>query len=1167
MSEDVGVDFRLFLEQYKNDIEQIKAGLDGIDKKAKEEAEQVSSHFKKAAGLLAGYFTFDAAKGFAAQIINVRGELEQLEAVMGNSLQSNEEAAKVMGQLNEVVTKTPSTLSELGNGFLKLTNQNLRPTMDELIKISDIAAYSGKSLDQLTEAIIDAAASGENERLKEFGVRAKNMGDTIQYTFRGITTEVQNNAAAIKEYIYSLGDLEGVKGASATIMGTIPGMISNLQVAIEQMFNDMGTGAEGVIKDTIGWTTRLVENWKNVVDILKVIIATYGAYKAATIVTGIMNQVQAAGSLTKALRQTAIAQKALNMLQASNPYGLALAGITALMGALVLLNKNTDKTAAMMAELDKEIDKTFGKESANLNILGQQLKDTNLSQEQRKKIIGEINTQYAEYLPNLLTDKDTNEEIAAAIEATNEQLRKKIEMQALQQKATELYAQKEEMLADLETKTGMKRLAIMEAIKAFVPGMSGIFSLFGKDVAENLKNTVEAYEAIMERLKTVLKEDIAGNPGPNIDTTPAIRTIKDIEAELSVLEKKYKEATDISDTAELEKLKKLILDKRAEIEQFKIEAQKTRDPLAEFKKELDKQKQLYAEYEAVKSEISLDEADKMYAGLLQKGATYEEYLRGLLTGNLNNGQKGIVAVELKGVTKNNGKNDDKDDDYFKKLVEETEGYYEQIDKLETNYANDRRLLEEAGLTSHIAALDNQYNATRFNIEQQAGAYNWLYKSTDNYNRKALKGYIARIQKELELSEMSAEQRIEFEKHLAAAQEKLDQKLAQNLGDVANILGEAANLAAEFDENLAEAVNTASELAGAAAGIAGGLASGNPVAVITGVIQAVTTIVELINKDDRLEPQEALDRVEESFKRIDKVLNDIDNKIDSALGLEKIAKLNAAVQTSVALTKKLANNYLDVWRAVSRSNDHKFGYDENKELQRLQAQHGKGTKEFYEAILSSQIMLDHLNQEQIEILQQQLAEYDKLEAAARDYKNQLHELMTGTTFDSMRDELVSMFNDGKTAVEDFTEYFETLMKKAIIESLSVKYLDEKLQGWYDAWGVAFEDGVLTDEERAALKKMFDETINPVVEQINEATKMYNDIAETDTSSGTTGSIQSITQETASIMAGHLGNMRLNLAALVQGAAKNLEVLNRMDNKLGNIERYTKDTRDALHNTSF
>ena len=56
-----------------------------------------------------------------------------------------------------------------------------------------------KTLNQMIEAVADAA-TGEFERLKEFGIKAKSEGDKVSFIFRGVTTTVKKESNAIQNY-------------------------------------------------------------------------------------------------------------------------------------------------------------------------------------------------------------------------------------------------------------------------------------------------------------------------------------------------------------------------------------------------------------------------------------------------------------------------------------------------------------------------------------------------------------------------------------------------------------------------------------------------------------------------------------------------------------------------------------------------------------------------------------------------------------------------------------------------------------------------------------------------------------------------------------------------------------------------------------------------------
>lgn len=177
------------------------------------------------------------------QAYNTRKEFAKYEAVLRNTFQSQEKANDAMKMLQQLAADTPSSLQEWTEGYIKLVNRGLQPTSQELTNLGDLAASQGKSLDQLIEAVLDAM-TGENERLKEFGIKASKEGEKTQFTFRGVTTEVRNSEDAIKDYLLSLGRLEGVAGSMAVQMNELEGIQSNLGDTMDALFNNIGKKLE-----------------------------------------------------------------------------------------------------------------------------------------------------------------------------------------------------------------------------------------------------------------------------------------------------------------------------------------------------------------------------------------------------------------------------------------------------------------------------------------------------------------------------------------------------------------------------------------------------------------------------------------------------------------------------------------------------------------------------------------------------------------------------------------------------------------------------------------------------------------------------------------------------------------------------------------------------------
>jgi hypothetical protein len=264
------------LIQYEADISKLKAQLDqleaelkGVDASAQKSSKQMEEGFNKAsksantlssslkttAGILAGVLAVDRIIDFTKAVVDTTAKFQKFSAVLTNTLGSKSEAQKALQMISDFASKTPFSVAELTESFVKLANQGFKPTQNEMRKLGDLAASTGKSFDQLTEAIIDAQ-TGEFERLKEFGIRAQKEGDKVKFTFKGVQTQTEFTSEAIRNYVLSLGDAVGVSGSMAANMGDA---MDQLQVAIGERFNDAISGALSMVTDLINGFKEFVE--------------------------------------------------------------------------------------------------------------------------------------------------------------------------------------------------------------------------------------------------------------------------------------------------------------------------------------------------------------------------------------------------------------------------------------------------------------------------------------------------------------------------------------------------------------------------------------------------------------------------------------------------------------------------------------------------------------------------------------------------------------------------------------------------------------------------------------------------------------------------------------------------------------------------------------------
>lgn len=245
----------------RRELEKIKKELGLIDDESKKTNTGLGSMSKGLKGVAVGIaaaFTVDRLIDFGRRVIEVTAEFQRLQAVLTTTLGSRSQAQAAFTRIQQFASQTPFQVSALTDSFVRLANQGFVPTNDELRKLGDLASSTGKQFDQLTEALIDAQV-GEFERLKEFGIRASKEGENVTFAFKGVETQVAFTNEAIRDYILSLGELNGVSGSMEAVSQTLGGQISNLEDSFDALFFAIGSASGGIIKDVLTALGEAVE--------------------------------------------------------------------------------------------------------------------------------------------------------------------------------------------------------------------------------------------------------------------------------------------------------------------------------------------------------------------------------------------------------------------------------------------------------------------------------------------------------------------------------------------------------------------------------------------------------------------------------------------------------------------------------------------------------------------------------------------------------------------------------------------------------------------------------------------------------------------------------------------------------------------------------------------
>ena len=205
--------------------------------------------------------------GLVGKVVQTSAQFEKFQTILETIEGSSEKAKASMSWVSDFATKTPYELQEVTDAFVKLKGYGIDPQAGALMAAGDAAAGMGKPLEQAVEALADAM-TGENERLKEFQITSKKVGDDIVYFWRhngkDIATRVKaSNKAAIEATITGIWNTK-YAGAGEKLSRTWDGLMSNLKDSAAQFMLAIGdAGLFGFLKNELGGLLEKLKGMSN----------------------------------------------------------------------------------------------------------------------------------------------------------------------------------------------------------------------------------------------------------------------------------------------------------------------------------------------------------------------------------------------------------------------------------------------------------------------------------------------------------------------------------------------------------------------------------------------------------------------------------------------------------------------------------------------------------------------------------------------------------------------------------------------------------------------------------------------------------------------------------------------------------------------------------------
>lgn len=353
---------------------------------------------------------------FVNQMMQVRGQFQQTEMAFKTMLQSEEKADALMKQLIRTAAVTPFGVEDVTEGAKQLLAFNVaaEDVNKTLIGLGDVAAGMGLNLKDLVMLYGTTIAKGKMDTMDLYqflnrGIPiadeiAKVMGLDVTNAIKEVQKQIKAGKVTSDIFIQAMQSMtaEGSKfgGLMEAQSKTITGQISNIEDAIEQMFNDLGKSQEGVINTGLGVVSTLVENWETVGKVLMTVVAAYGAYKAAVIATIAIEKsliaLNAAArflGMSDALLKASKGMTAFNTACMNNVLGIVIGLVASAITYFGVFGKSADDAATKTSKFTESANEASSKVESLVSIL----KTAKEGSKIYKDTIKELSNIYANY--------------------------------------------------------------------------------------------------------------------------------------------------------------------------------------------------------------------------------------------------------------------------------------------------------------------------------------------------------------------------------------------------------------------------------------------------------------------------------------------------------------------------------------------------------------------------------------------------------------------------------------------------------------------------------------------------------------------------------------------------------------------------------------------------
>lgn len=384
-------------------------------------------------------------------------------------------------------------------------NINIQLTVDTTKGKQAIVDYE-KLLKELRDEMVnlEVATNGLSEATEEQRLRYAELevqSGKITDAMGDVNARINANADDYQKFNAALEGLAGGVAVAQGLVGTLD-LLGLSNMGVEQVVKTLMT-LQGVM-NSVNAVQQIFNKDSKVRILLTKMLGETSAKTAATEV------VQAGATTTLAVSEKTAekAQRSLNAAMVANPVMAIVAGIAALVAILAvsikLINKETEEekranaVKEQRAEIDKQISEAVGETQTTLAGYLDVLKNTNVSEDERKILLGEIEKATGGVISANDAEKMSLEELEKAVYTYITALEAEERQKALIAKKIELETEREAAQRKVNERGRKKDVKALKEVQAKYDDVTKALS---KNTSEIVKNRVAQAKANEEKKK------------------------------------------------------------------------------------------------------------------------------------------------------------------------------------------------------------------------------------------------------------------------------------------------------------------------------------------------------------------------------------------------------------------------------------------------------------------------------------------------------------------------------------------------------------------------------------------------------------------------------------------------------------------------------------------